>query len=403
MKLKRYSIVFPGIAVLLLSLGMKSHPNRHLSTLGPKVKALRLGLDIHTYSNNDKDSYMVKIRIVNTGSKPVTLVGKAPYDSKSESYAEWLKTKICFLTFPELLPPSAQTEGFEQISPIPATTLSAGEKFTVTWKAEGRYLKSEHYYNTTPYFPSEGLYSVRAKVVVHTDKGQDILLYSNEQAVSIGGSVALGKHGLAYVTHSDVQKQQVVLNLGSHHRIARADVFHVSAGSFSGWMLTVVDVRPFSSVANAKKFGPRKDTLDPLPPKSGKAQLWEFGQRKAIRKINTEIEQIKSMLQVSPEHAKHLVYVGRTRRELEKTYYGDGGIFTPFEGERYILRDQPADRPEGHVLKVRVLFRPANLSDEVYRNPKKYSEWMLHQKGYGSQDDIVVDISEPYWEPPYCD
>jgi hypothetical protein len=168
-------------------------------------------------------------------------------------------------------------------------------------------------------------------------------------------------------------------------------------------MLTVVEVRSFSSLATVEKSGPRKDTLELLPPRSGKAQLWEFGQRKAIMEISAEIEQIKSMLQVSAEHAKHLVHIGKTRRELEKAYYGDGGIFSPFEGRRYILKNQPTDGPKGNVLKVRVLFRPANISDEIYQDPKKYREWMLEHKGYGSEDDIVVDISAPYWEPPYCD
>lgn len=122
----------------------------------------------------------------------------------------------------------------------------------------------------------------------------------------------------------------------------------------------------------------------------GKAQIRESGQLKAI-------------LEVSEGHRKHLVHVGKTRRELEKVYYGDGGIFTPFQGQRYILKDQPADGPEGHVLKVRVLFRPANVSDEIYKDPKKFRKWMLEQKGYYSEDDIVVDISAPYWEPPYVD
>jgi len=403
MELKRYLIVFVSLTVLLLLLGMKSHPNQDINTLGPEVKGLRMGLDIQASSKSGKDSYTVRIWIVNTGSSPITLVGKAPYDGKSESYAQWLKEEMCFLTFPELLPPSAQTEGFERMSPNPQTTLSAGEKFTVTWKAEGRYLKSEHYYNTTPYFPSDGLYGVRAKVIVHTDKGQDMLLYSNEQVVPVGGSVALGKHGLAYVTHRDQEKQQVVLSLGSHHRIAKGDLFRVPGSSFSGWMLTVVEVRSFSSLATVEKSGPHKDTLEPMPPINGKAQLWEFGQRKAVLEVSAEFEQIKSMLEVSAEHAKHLVHVGKTRRELEKAYYGDGGLFIPFEGQRYILKNQPPDGPKGHVLKVRILFRPANVSDEVYRDPKKYREWMLQQKGYCSQDDIVVDISAPYWEPPYFD
>ena len=403
MRPKYYLILSGSLAALLLLLGMAPGQKQNVSALGPETKNLRMGLEIETISSEGVDSHTIHVRIVNTGPKSVTLVGKAPYDNKSTTYADWLKAKLCFLTFPELLPPSSQTQGFEKVSPNPQTTLSSGEEFGVAWKATGRYLKPEHYYKTTPYFPSGGLYGVRAKVVVHTGEGQDILLYSNEQSVAVGGSFALPKHGLAYVTHKDKDKQQVVLNLGSHHRIANGDVFRVSAGSFSGWMLTVVEVRPFSSVAKSEKTGPRKDTLEALPPKSGKAQLWEFGQRTTVSEVSVEIEQIASLAQVSAEHTKHLVHIGKTRRELEKIYYGDGGIFSPMEGERYVLMDQPKGGPEGHVLKVRVLFRPAEVSDEVYKDPKKFREWMREHKGYGSQDDIVVDVSTPYWEPPYGD
>jgi glyoxylase-like metal-dependent hydrolase (beta-lactamase superfamily II) len=136
--------------------------------------------------------------------------------------------------------------------------------------------------------------------------------------------------------------------------------------------------------------GPNKQELEPPPPRDAKAQLWEFVQR-------------KSMPAVSAEHQKYLVYVGKTRRELKKVCYGDGGIFSPFEGERYVLRDQPADGPERQVLKVRVLFRPSNVSEEIFKDPKKFGKWMREHKGYGSDSDIVVSISEPYWEPPYFD
>jgi hypothetical protein len=103
------------------------------------------------------------------------------------------------------------------------------------------------------------------------------------------------------------------------------------------------------------------------------------------------------------EHAKHLVYISKTRRELEKIYYGDGAMFSPFEGQRYILRDQPTGGPKGQVLKVTVLFRPADVSDDVFQDPNKFRKWMREQKGYGSEDDIIVDVSAPYWEPPCFD
>jgi len=390
MRSARYAMIGGGMAVMLLLLGMKSQVNPEISLLGPEVNGLRLGLRITARNIKGKDMYDVRARILNTGSQPVTLVGLAPYEDKLNNYAEWLKAEMCFITFPELLPQSAQTGGVMRTSPNPQTTIRPGEEFTVSWSSEGRYLKSEDYYNTTPYFASDGLYGVRARVPLRIKEGQEILLHSNEQAVSVGGSVALPKYGVGYVVRRDEEEQKVVLSLGSRHRIAKGDRFRVPGRFPSGWMLTITEVNLASSRATVERTGPHKDDMEPLPPKNGKAQLWEFGQRKVIQEPAVEENQ--------------LLHAGMTRGELEKVCHGDGGIFSPFQGQRYVLRDQPADGPEGKVLKVRVRFRPADMSNEVFQDAKKYREWMTEQrKSYGSASDIVVHISEPYWEPAYFD
>jgi len=155
-------------------------------------------------------------------------------------------------------------------------------------------------------------------------------------------------------------------------------------------LLTLVAVHSLSCRATAKREAPRKETLGSLPPRNSEAQLREF-------------EKMKAVSEISEEHAEHLVHIGKTRRELEKVYYGDGGLFSRLEGQRYVLKDQPKGRPEGHVLKLRVLFRPVNIGDETYQDPKKFRQWMFQQKGYKPEDDVVMDISAPYWEPPYFD
>ena len=390
MKLARCAMIGGGIIVVLLLLGMKSHSPPEISLLGPEVGGLRMGLRITTRNIKGKDTYDVRIRILNAGSQPVTLVGPPAYEGKSNNYAEWLKAEMCFITFPEILPPSAQTGGPMRTSPNPQTTIRPGEEFTVSWSSQGRYLKSEDYHNTTPYFPSDGLYGVRARVLLRTKEGQEILLHSNEQAVCVGGSVALPKYGVALVWRRDEEKQQVVLSLGSRHRIAKGDRFRVPGRFPSGWMLTVTEVNISSSRATVERTGPYKDDMEPLPPKSARAQLWEFGRRNEARQPSAEKDEF--------------LYVGMTRREMEKAYQRDGGIFSPFEGERYVLSNQPADGPEGNVLKVKVRFRPANMSEKVFRDAKRYREWMAENRTeYGSKSDIVAGISAPYWEPPYFD
>ncbi|MBN1124570.1 MAG: hypothetical protein JXA82_06155 [Sedimentisphaerales bacterium] len=381
MKRARCLVACGSMALLLLLIGMKANPDWQIDSLGPEVKGLRMGLKIQSSFVQDKDWFEVRIQIVNTRSEPVTLVGRAPYEGELENYGEWIKAEVCFMTFPEVLPPSAQTGGAERISPNPTTTLSPGEDITVSWTAEGRYLKSEHYYNTTPYFPSDGLYGTRARISVHTDKGENILLHSNEQAVSVGGRVVLPKYGVAYVTHRDEQNRQVRLSLGSEHRTEKGDRFRVSGPFPSGWMLTVDEVHPWFSVATVEKTGPHKEELALLPPMHSKAQLWEFGQK------NNES-----------------VTVGMTRGQLEKSAHHDGGIFT-YHSERYILNEQPTGGPKWKVLKVKVAFKPADVSDEIYNDPVKFREWIRTKRKADifSEDDIIVSISDPYWEPPFMD
>ncbi|HLB72382.1 MAG TPA: hypothetical protein VJJ98_00030, partial [Sedimentisphaerales bacterium] len=69
------------------------------------IPSRKVGLEIESRYVNGRDSYTVRIRIVNTSSRPVTLVGKAPYEGKPENYAEWLQAEVCFSTFPELFRP----------------------------------------------------------------------------------------------------------------------------------------------------------------------------------------------------------------------------------------------------------------------------------------------------------
>jgi len=347
------------------------------------------------------DLYDVHIRLRNTRPDAITLVGPAPYEGKAYTYAEWLKIETCFETFPELMPPSAQTGGAMRATPNPQATIAPGEEVTVSWTSGGHYLKAEDYYNTTPYFPNEGLYSVRARILLHTEDRREILLHSNTQPVSVGGSVGLPKYGIAHVVQQDLQKQHVVLSLGSHHRIAKGDRFRVPYRFPSGWMLTVTEVRPWSCIATAEKTGLHKEDMEPLPPKHGKAQLWEFGRPGARREPPPRSLATPVAQQLSVPGLKS-IRVGMARKELERFCYCDGGLVN-LTTERYILTEQPPDRPEGKVLKISVSFRPTYLTEEIYRNLEKLTEWYIGHRPRPSDTDVVMSVSQPYWEPPYYD
>ncbi|MHC4742393.1 MAG: hypothetical protein ACYS8Z_10800 [Planctomycetota bacterium] len=358
------------------------------------------GLEIQSQNVKGKDLYTVRVRIVNTSNEPITLIGFAPYEGKLNTYAEWLRAEVIFMTFPELIPPSAQTAGMERTSPHPKTAIDVGKEFAVSWKSSGRYLKTDYYYNTTPYFPSDGLYGVRARITLRTAKGEEIHLYSNEQAVSVGGTVALPKHGLAYVVQRDEEKREVVLSLGSRHRIAKGDRFHIMGRFPSGWMMTVTEVDTVTCRASVRITGDPKD-MGLLPPKHAKAQLWEFGQAEASSQSPDAPELTAIIRDLSVPDLK-AICVGMTRKELNEICHIDGGIST-VSRTRYVLNDQHADAPEGKVLKVYVSLRPADLGREVYADAERFRKWRREHGAHYSDTNIVMAVSAPFWEPPYFD
>ncbi len=401
MRTSRSAVAVAAILTVPLLFGMQSRSSICPGPLGPEVSGLRMGLQITTRRSNGVDRYDVRIRIRNTGPDAITLVGHAPYEGKTNTYAEWLKAEMCFETFPELLPPSAQTGGAMRTSPNPKTTIDPGEEFTVSWSSQGRCLKTEDYYNTTPYFASEGLYSVRARILLNTPEHRQILLHSNTQPISVGGIVTLPKYGVARVIQQDLRKQNVVLSLGSHHRIAKGDRFRVPGRFPSGWMLTVTQVSPWSCMATAERTGPDKEDMEPLPPKQAKAQLWEFGQADTSRESRrrpflTPIARRLSTLELES------VRIGMTRKELEKLCYIDGAI-SSLTAERYVIKKLPPGGPEGIVLKINVSLKPAELSEEIYQDPEKFRKWRIEHGWRPSERDVVMSISRPYREPPYCD
>ena len=277
MKTAKYILACGGLLIVLFLLGMEFALDPEMQGFGPEVDGLRMGLDITNQYTDNINTYHVRIRIRNTSDQPTTLVGYAPYEGKINNYAEWLQAEVSFSTYPEIIPPSAQTCGAFRTSPNPQTTIDPGKEFTASWSSQGRYLKPDDYYNTTPCFTSDGLFGIRAHIHLLTDGKKEIVLYSNDQAVSVGGSVALPKYGVATVIQRDEKKNEVLLSLGSRHRISKGDQFHIMDRFPYGWMMTVTEVDPTTCRASIRISGDPKK-MEPLPPLHARAQLWDFGQ-----------------------------------------------------------------------------------------------------------------------------
>ncbi|GEM_PF-1451943 len=242
---------------------------------GPENQGLRLRLAIETTHRDGQDHHTVRIGIVNVSSAPITLAATPAYESHAKDYATYLKAEMSFITFPEILPPSAQTAGNMVTSPPPAITIKPQREFKFQWQSKGRLLKNKDYYNTTPYFPGPGLYSVRARIKVLTKEGKEIPLYSNEQTVSIGGSAAMPKYATAKIVRIDSENKVVTIDLGSHHKIQKGDEFYCAGPFPNYWKLKVMKVRPWNCEASVTVHGNTK-RIDPMPPQHAVAQLWCF-------------------------------------------------------------------------------------------------------------------------------
>ncbi len=274
MKKHSLSVWLPVIGMLVALTAAQGSSQADLPEPGPENGGLRLRLSIITSRQDTNDVYSVRLGIINVSSEPVILVGQPGYERHAKDYATFLKSIVSFVTFPEILPPLGQTAGIEPKSAPPKTTIKPQEEFVVRWRSSGRRLKRQDYLNTTPCFPSEGLYGVRAKVVIRTEEGREILLFSNQQRVCVGGSVELPKHATARITRTDVKNNAVIIDLGTHHKIQVGDRFHVSGGHMGYyWELTVSSTSAWVSEAAVLVHQGSAPQIDALPPRLATAHL----------------------------------------------------------------------------------------------------------------------------------
>ncbi len=211
---------------------------------GPTNGGLRLRLRVTTSVVGGEDVHTVRLDVLNVGTTPAVLVAEWFYEEGKGDYAEFLKATVKFLTFPEVEPESAQTAGRERKSPQPERTIEPGGTLAVEWTAKGRRLKPEDYFNTAPYFPTPGLYGVRARVVVLTKGGKRVLLTSNEQPVVVGGSLEMPKYAVAHVMTASPDEKTVSLDLGSDQRLEKGDQFTIRYGLAASWRVTITEVYP---------------------------------------------------------------------------------------------------------------------------------------------------------------
>ncbi|MFN8612473.1 MAG: hypothetical protein U0931_33345 [Vulcanimicrobiota bacterium] len=101
---------------------------------------------------------------------------------------------------------------------------------------------------------------------------------------------------------------------------------------------------------------------------------------------------------VTPQQAgeiKTKLKIGMTRAEVEKVFSPDGGLAIPFKMERYILQ---SSLRQPKVAKVKLQFRPAGVSQQLYQSGK----WSVPQHRQ-QPGDVLMDVSKPFLEPMTLD
>jgi hypothetical protein len=135
---------------------------------------------------------------------------------------------------------------------------------SLRWQTTGRQLKNgvtDPNAVQNPQFPTPGLYSVHAALVLNTPQGP-VHLRSNEQLVPVGGSREMPKHTFGQLGEVDAAAKTATVNLGSLHKIQPGDQFRIRTGMLDFWKLTITHVNPEFSTGDLEP--------EPMPAESSR-------------------------------------------------------------------------------------------------------------------------------------
>ncbi len=214
---------------------------------GPAAEGLRLSLAVAMESDG-RHSFSMSLH--NLSESPRTIVADWPYEDQAGSVADFLLCDVVLETTPAVLPPYAQSGGIQRQSAQPGVTLETGGKISVGWTGDGNWLKPPSVfgaYNTSPCLKANGLYWVRAALLVRLRGENSVLLYSNPVPVSIGRSDHMPKHATAEVVDVSPDANTATLSLGRLHGVELNDIFFISSGLSASWRMTVTRVEELTS------------------------------------------------------------------------------------------------------------------------------------------------------------
>ena len=229
---------------------------------GPENGGLRIRFTVTPAADAGKEGYDMRLDVLNVSKEPITLRAGWTREDEHRDLKGYIEASTGIETYPAIAPWIGGVMQGQRTAPQPEQALKAGEVLTVQWHTAGRRLKNgvtNPNEVQNPTFPTPGLYSVHAKVVIITPQ-RNVLLRSNEVLVPVGGSREMPKHTFGHLLNADEQAKTGVLGLGALHLIEIGDHFRVAGGGFKGnhWRMTITHVQPEYSVGQLEP--------EPLPP-----------------------------------------------------------------------------------------------------------------------------------------
>ena len=221
----RPGITYCAAAMLFLSTGIYPARDTESETLpqpGPENAGLRLRLVVTSERVSNEDVHHVRLDLINATDQELTVSTDWPHENEGD-FEEYFESATSIHTYPEVMDSGIQVLRDTRESPQPRHTISAQEMLTVQWTTHGRQLKNKVTRptdNPNPSFPSAGLYSVHAGFAVPVDSGaagdiRPVVLRSNEQLVSVGGSMHAPKQAVVQVYNVAADHSTCEIGVGS--------------------------------------------------------------------------------------------------------------------------------------------------------------------------------------------
>lgn len=211
--MKRVSLF---VLLLVVAASLSFAQEAGLPEPGPENSGLRLRLVLDNYFGR----HMMRMEILNATDESVKIVAKAKVRADIKQI---LKDQVDFIVTPELqCPPYQISVGPDVKVPNVYGTIKPQEPFVVYFDDFGWF----DFPNPADYcFPSDGLYHIRAKVVLNLEDGGSVTLESNEQELAMGGSRLAPKPGVVGVEY-DHPRDLFILRAGRAQRIQVGDKFY---------------------------------------------------------------------------------------------------------------------------------------------------------------------------------